>query len=59
MSLRGKHIVLCVSGGIAAYKSVELCRLLVDAGAHVAPVMTADAEHFLSLIHISEPTRPY
>ena len=47
MSLRGKHIVLCVSGGIAAYKAVELCRLLVDAGAHVAPVMTADAEHFI------------
>ena len=53
MSLRGKHIVLCVSGGIAAYKSVELCRLLVDAGAHVAPVMTADAEHFIGKTTLS------
>lgn len=53
MSLRGKHIVLGVSGGIAAYKSVELCRMLVDAGAHVAPVMTADAEHFIGKTTLS------
>ncbi|KGA18664.1 hypothetical protein GM51_8000 [freshwater metagenome] len=53
MSLRGKHIVLCVSGGIAAYKAVELCRLLVNAGAHVAPVMTADAEHFIGKTTLS------
>ena len=53
MSLRGKHIVLCVSGGIAAYKAVELCRLLVDAGAHVAPVMTADSEHFIGKTTLS------
>jgi len=53
MSLRGKHIVLCVSGGIAAYKAVELCRLLVDAGAHVAPVMTAGAEHFIGKTTLS------
>ena len=53
MSLRGKHIVLWVSGGIAAYKAVELCRLLVDAGAHVAPVMTADAEHFIGKTTLS------
>ena len=53
MSLRGKHIVLCVSDGIAAYKAVELCRLLVDAGAHVAPVMTADAEHFIGKTTLS------
>jgi phosphopantothenoylcysteine decarboxylase/phosphopantothenate--cysteine ligase len=53
MSLRGKHIVLCVSGGIAAYKAVELCRMLVDAGAHVAPVMTADAEHFIGKTTLS------
>jgi phosphopantothenoylcysteine decarboxylase/phosphopantothenate--cysteine ligase len=45
--------VLCVSGGIAAYKAVELCRLLVDAGAHVAPVMTADAEHFIGKTTLS------
>jgi phosphopantothenoylcysteine decarboxylase/phosphopantothenate--cysteine ligase len=45
--------VLCVSGGIAAYKAVELCRQLVDAGAHVAPVMTADAEHFIGKTTLS------
>ena len=42
-SLAGKRIVLGVSGGIAAYKAIEVCRQLVDAGAHVAPVMTAGA----------------
>ena len=35
--LAGRTIVLGVSGGIAAYKAVEVCRRLVDAGAHVAP----------------------
>src|SRR4029079_7045715 len=39
----GTRIVLGVSGGIAAYKAVELCRQLVDAGAHVSPVLTQDA----------------
>ena len=37
------RIVLGVCGGIAAYKAVEVCRLLVDAGAHVIPVLTSDA----------------
>ncbi len=40
-------MVLGVSGGIAAYKAVLLCRLLVDAGAHVMPVMTAAAQKFV------------
>ena len=52
-SLHGRSIVLGISGGIAAYKAVELCRLLVDAGAHVAPVMTADAEHFIGKTTLS------
>ncbi|MEO8364282.1 MAG: bifunctional phosphopantothenoylcysteine decarboxylase/phosphopantothenate--cysteine ligase CoaBC [Ilumatobacteraceae bacterium] len=52
-ALTGKHIVIGVSGGIAAYKSVELCRLLVDAGAHVAPIMTSDAEHFIGKATLS------
>jgi phosphopantothenoylcysteine decarboxylase/phosphopantothenate--cysteine ligase len=43
----GKFIVVGVCGGIAAYKSVELIRYLVDAGAHVATIMTPDAEHFI------------
>jgi phosphopantothenoylcysteine decarboxylase/phosphopantothenate--cysteine ligase len=52
-ALTGKHIVVGVSGGIAAYKSVELCRLLRDAGAHVAPIMTSDAEHFIGKATLS------
>ncbi|CAN5455351.1 bifunctional phosphopantothenoylcysteine decarboxylase/phosphopantothenate--cysteine ligase CoaBC [soil metagenome] len=51
--LTGKRIVLGVSGGIAAYKAVEICRRLVDAGAHVVPVMTAGAEHFLGRTTLS------
>lgn len=46
-SLRGRFIVLGVTGGIAAYKAVELCRRLVDAGAHVAPVLTQAATRFV------------
>lgn len=45
--LAGRRIVLGVTGGIAAYKAVDVCRRLVDAGAHVTPVMTAGAEHFV------------
>ena len=45
--LSDRFIVLGVTGGIAAYKAVEVCRRLVDAGAHVAPVLTAGAERFV------------
>src|SRR3954452_6494454 len=45
--LEGKRIVLGVSGGIAAYKAIEVCRRLVDAGAHVIPVLTEGALHFV------------
>jgi phosphopantothenoylcysteine decarboxylase/phosphopantothenate--cysteine ligase len=45
--LGGRRIVLGVSGGIAAYKAVELCRRLVDAGAHVIPVLSDGALHFV------------
>ncbi|MFN8019701.1 MAG: bifunctional phosphopantothenoylcysteine decarboxylase/phosphopantothenate--cysteine ligase CoaBC [Acidimicrobiales bacterium] len=45
--LQGQRIVLGVTGGIAAYKAVEVCRRLVDAGAHVAPIMTGGARHFI------------
>ena len=40
-------------GGIAAYKAVEVCRRLVDAGAHVVPVMTKGAEHFIGRTTLS------
>lgn len=45
--LAGKRIVLGVSGGIAAYKAVEICRRLVEAGAHVIPVLTEGALRFV------------
>ena len=38
--LTGKRIVLGVTGGIAAYKSIEVCRRLIDLGAHVTPILT-------------------
>ncbi|HET7835511.1 MAG TPA: bifunctional phosphopantothenoylcysteine decarboxylase/phosphopantothenate--cysteine ligase CoaBC [Variovorax sp.] len=46
--LGGKHIVLGLTGGIACYKSAELCRLLVKAGATVQVVMTEAAEQFIT-----------
>jgi len=46
--LAGKHIVLGLSGGIACYKSAELCRQLTKAGATVQVVMTASAERFIT-----------
>jgi phosphopantothenoylcysteine decarboxylase / phosphopantothenate---cysteine ligase len=45
--LEGRRIVLGVSGGIAAYKAVEVCRRLVDRGAHVVPVLTRGAIRFV------------
>jgi phosphopantothenoylcysteine decarboxylase/phosphopantothenate--cysteine ligase len=51
--LTGRRIVLGVTGGIAAYKAVEVCRRLVDAGAHVVPVMTEGAEHFVGRTTLS------
>lgn len=46
--LAGKHIVLGLSGGVACYKSAELCRLLIKAGATVQVVMTEDAAQFIT-----------
>jgi phosphopantothenoylcysteine decarboxylase / phosphopantothenate---cysteine ligase len=51
--LAGKRIVLGVTGGIAAYKAVDVCRRLVDAGAHVVPIMTDGAEHFIGRTTLS------
>jgi phosphopantothenoylcysteine decarboxylase/phosphopantothenate--cysteine ligase len=45
--LEGKRIVLGVSGGIAAYKAIDVCRRLIDRGAHVIPVMTRGATRFV------------
>ncbi|MHB1093290.1 bifunctional phosphopantothenoylcysteine decarboxylase/phosphopantothenate--cysteine ligase CoaBC [Thiobacillus sp.] len=48
VSLAGKKIILGVTGGIAAYKAAELCRLLVKAGAGVQVAMTAAAQQFVT-----------
>ncbi|MFQ5329533.1 MAG: bifunctional phosphopantothenoylcysteine decarboxylase/phosphopantothenate--cysteine ligase CoaBC [Thermodesulfobacteriota bacterium] len=47
MSLKDKNIILGVTGGIAAYKALELTRLIVTAGGRVWPVMTASATEFI------------
>ncbi|MBN2113796.1 MAG: bifunctional phosphopantothenoylcysteine decarboxylase/phosphopantothenate--cysteine ligase CoaBC [Acidimicrobiia bacterium] len=45
--LAGRRIVLGITGGVAAYKSAHLARLLVQAGAAVRTVLTDSAHHFL------------
>jgi phosphopantothenoylcysteine decarboxylase / phosphopantothenate---cysteine ligase len=61
MPLEGRRVVLGVSGGIAAYKAVEVCRRLGDAGALVSPVLTPDALRFVGALTFSavaaEPAR--
>src|SRR4051812_27726386 len=60
-ALHGRRVVLGVAGGIAAYKAVEVCRKLVDAGAWVSPVLTEDALRFIGALTFSalasEPAR--
>ena len=48
MTLSGKHILLIISGGIAAYKSLDLIRRLKERGAKVTPVMTKGAQEFVT-----------
>ncbi|MBI2168270.1 MAG: bifunctional phosphopantothenoylcysteine decarboxylase/phosphopantothenate--cysteine ligase CoaBC, partial [Actinobacteria bacterium] len=60
-SVGGRRVVLGVAGGIAAYKAVEVCRRLVDAGAFVSPILTDDAQRFVGATTFSalasEPAR--
>jgi phosphopantothenoylcysteine decarboxylase/phosphopantothenate--cysteine ligase len=51
--LAHRRVVLGVTGGIAAYKAVDVCRQLVDAGAHVTPVLTPDAHRFVGPLTFS------
>ncbi|SDI52370.1 bifunctional phosphopantothenoylcysteine decarboxylase/phosphopantothenate--cysteine ligase CoaBC [Salipiger marinus] len=51
--LSGKRILLILGGGIAAYKGLELIRLLRGQGAAVTPVMTAAAEQFVTPLAVS------
>jgi len=48
MALSGKRILLIISGGIAAYKSLDLIRRLRERGANVRPVMTKGAQEFVT-----------
>ena len=61
VALHGRRVVLGVTGGIAAYKAIDVCRQLVDAGAHVVPVLTDDAQRFVGALTFSalasEPAR--
>lgn len=54
--IKGKHIILGITGGIAAYKSAILCRLLIKAGAEVQVVMTPSAKEFITPVTLSALT---
>lgn len=47
-TLKGRHIVLGISGGIAAYKSAYLLRLFIKAGAEVQVVITPNGKQFIT-----------
>lgn len=51
--LKGKHIILGISGGIAAYKSVYLLRLLIKSGAEVQVVITPAGKEFITPVTLS------
>ncbi|MDE6131364.1 MAG: bifunctional phosphopantothenoylcysteine decarboxylase/phosphopantothenate--cysteine ligase CoaBC [Muribaculaceae bacterium] len=52
-ALTGKHIILGITGGIAAYKSVVLLRLLIKAGAEVQVVITPNGKQFITPVTLS------
>jgi phosphopantothenoylcysteine decarboxylase/phosphopantothenate--cysteine ligase len=54
--LKGKHIILGISGGIAAYKSAILARLLIKAGAEVQVVITPNGKEFITPLTLSALT---
>lgn len=54
--LNGKHIILGITGGIAAYKSALLVRLLIKRGAEVQVVMTPSAKEFITPVTLSALT---
>lgn len=53
MTMKGKHIILGISGGIAAYKSATLLRLFIKAGAEVQVVMTPAGKEFITPVTLS------
>lgn len=54
--LNGKHIILGITGGIAAYKSAMLARLLIKAGAEVQVIMTPSAKEFITPVTLAALT---
>jgi phosphopantothenoylcysteine decarboxylase/phosphopantothenate--cysteine ligase len=60
-ALEGRTVVVGVTGGVSAYKAIELCRELMRRGAHVVPVMTEGAQRFIGAATFSalasEPVR--
>jgi phosphopantothenoylcysteine decarboxylase / phosphopantothenate---cysteine ligase len=53
VDLAGRTIALCITGSIAAYKAVEVARLLVKSGAKVLPVMTVSGARFVGPVTLS------
>ena len=51
--LEGKTVLLVITGGIAAYKSIELIRLLQTNNAIVVPVMTKSALQFIKPLSVA------
>lgn len=54
--LKGKHIIVGITGGIAAYKTASLVRLFVKAGAEVQVIMTPAAKEFITPVTMSALT---
>src|SRR3954447_22607250 len=50
MGVQGRRVLLCVGGGIAAYKACEVARLLVKAGAQVRVALTPAAQRFVTAL---------
>ena len=51
--LAGKHILLIIGGGIAAFKSLDLIRRLREGGATVTPVLTRAGEEFVTPLSVA------
>lgn len=57
MKLKGKHILLGITGSIAAYKAASLARLLIKEGAEVQAIMTPSAKEFITPLTLSTLTQ--
>ena len=54
LNLKGKNILLVISGGIAAYKSLELIRILKKSGSNVHVILTQSAKEFVTELTVSQ-----